>query len=114
MLRSLDDTIQLQSEALWERYRQRSVNANVALAAKVISATSHIQTQQLRDGYTAFAYKVAPSVRTFPHKFNLVGSQSVTSIRTSPSFSPSPFHSLCTLLVSHNKTEHAHCKPLGG
>lgn len=66
MLQSLDDTIQLQSEALWERYRQRSVNANVALAAKVISATSHIQTQQLRDGYTAFAYKVAPFCANLP------------------------------------------------
>lgn len=42
MLLGLDDTIELQSEALWERLRQRRVNANVALAAKVISATSHI------------------------------------------------------------------------
>lgn len=58
----LDDTIQLQSEALWERCRQRRVNANAALAAKVISATSHIHKHghnQLRDGCTAFAYKVA-------------------------------------------------------
>ena len=41
MLLGLDDTIQLQSEALWERHRQRRVNANVTLAGKVIRATSH-------------------------------------------------------------------------
>lgn len=44
-LLALDDTIQLESEALWERYGQRRVHANVALAAKVISATSHVHKQ---------------------------------------------------------------------
>lgn len=42
MLLRLDDTIQLQNEALWEMYWQGRVNANVALAVKAMSATSHI------------------------------------------------------------------------
>lgn len=44
MLLGLDDTIQLQSEALWEKCRQRRVNANVALAAKVISMLPNTYT----------------------------------------------------------------------
>lgn len=48
MLLRLDDTIQLQNEALWERYWQGRANANGASAVKAISAASHIDKHGTR------------------------------------------------------------------
>ena len=62
MLLGLDDTVQLQSEALWEMYWQRRANANGALAAKVINATSHLHKHGKTSLEMAFAYKAAPFV----------------------------------------------------
>lgn len=62
MLLVLDDTIQPQSEALWEKAPAEMLMCFGSKGHQCYFTHAQTRHNRLRDGYTAFAYKVAPSV----------------------------------------------------
>jgi len=91
--------LHLQNEVLWDKYWEKKKSTfNSGLGRDDFQVYAHEPKGPFR---VNLCTQVHPGVASpLPRS----GPQTISS--TSPSF--------CTLLVPHNKTEHVHCKPLGG